>query len=260
MSVAELFQVTGKIAFVTGAGSGLGIEFAEALAEAGADIVVADIDEASAEKTAERIRALGRRALSVKVDVTDEGQVQASVAAAVSEFGTIDILINNAGIADPVPALLHEYDSANWHKVIDVDLNGIFYVAKAVLGVMVKQQRGKVINIASIWGIAGSSSIFPTPAYNAAKGATVNLTRELGLQYATQGIQVNAICPGFFRTNLANGAYEDENFVAAITEFTPMKRVADASELRGTVVFLSSPASDYMTGSMVVVDGGCLAK
>lgn len=141
-----------------------------------------------------------------------------------------------------------------------MDLHGVFYCARECLKVMVGQGSGKVVNIASIWGITGASSVFPIPAYNAAKGAVVNLTREMGLQYATQGIQVNAICPGFFRSRLAGGAYDDPDFVAAITEFTPMKRVAEASEIRGAAVFLASAASDYMTGQMLVLDGGVLAK
>lgn len=141
-----------------------------------------------------------------------------------------------------------------------MDLHGVFYCARECLKVTVGQGSGKVVNIASIWGITGASSVFPIPAYNAAKGAVVNLTREMGLQYATQGIQVNAICPGFFRSRLAGGAYDDPDFVAAITEFTPMKRVAEASEIRGAAVFLASAASDYMTGQMLVLDGGVLAK
>ena len=118
----------------------------------------------------------------------------------------------------------------------------------------------EIVNIASMWGLAGASSIFPVPAYNAAKGAVVNLTRELGLEYAQQGIQVNALCPGFYRTNLGGGGYEDAEFVRAITEFTPMGRVAEAVEIRGPALFLASSASDYMTGQTLVVDGGCMAK
>ena len=164
---------------MTGAASGLGIEFAEAMAQAGADVVCADLQDASA--TAERVQALGREALANVCDVTDEGSVQAMVAETVDRFGRLDILFNNAGIVDAAPGPLHEYPSENWHQVIDIDLHGVFYCAKHCLKVMVKQGSGKIINVASIWGIAGASSIFPIPAYNAAKGAVVNLTRELGL-------------------------------------------------------------------------------
>lgn len=259
-NLTQIFGVEGKVALITGAGSGLGIEFSQALAGAGADIIVADINLDAAEVTAESIRGLGRRALAVAVDVSDEAQVINAVQKAVEKFGRIDILINNAGIADPVPAPLHEYDSANWHKVMNVNLNGLFYVSKAVLAVMLQQKSGKIVNIASIWGMVGASSVFPIPAYNASKGATINLTREMGLEYATHGIQINAICPGFFRTNLADGAYDNPEFVAAITAITPMNRIADASELRGAALFLTSAASNYMTGQTLVVDGGALAQ
>jgi len=124
----------------------------------------------------------------------------------------------------------------------------------------VRQKSGKLVNVASMWGMAGASSVFPIPAYNATKGAVVNLTRELALQYATHNIQVNAICPGFFRTRLANGAYDDPDFVAAITAFTPMARVAEAEEMKGTALYLASAASSYTTGLMLVTDGGCMAK
>jgi NAD(P)-dependent dehydrogenase (short-subunit alcohol dehydrogenase family) len=254
----SIFDLGGKVAFVTGAGSGLGAEFARAMAEAGADVVCSDIDLAGAESTADSVEATCAKALAIRCDVTVEDAVAAAVKQAHNHFGRIDILFNNAGIADQAPALLHEYDSGHWHRVIDVDLHGVFHCAKAVLQIMVAQQSGKIINIASIWGLAGSSSIFPLPAYNAAKGAVVNLTRELGLQYAAHGIQVNALCPGFYRSSL--GPYDDADFVAALTAFIPMGRVAEASEIRGPALFLASSASDYMTGQTLVVDGGCLAK
>lgn len=122
------------------------------------------------------------------------------------------------------------------------------------------QGGGKTINNASIWGMAGASSVFPIHAYNAAKGAVVNLTREIGLEYARRNVQVNALCPGFYRTNLAGGAYQDADFVAAITAITPMGRVARAEEVRGPALFLASPASNYITGQTLVVDGGALAQ
>jgi NAD(P)-dependent dehydrogenase (short-subunit alcohol dehydrogenase family) len=254
----HLFDLTGKVALITGAGGGLGREFAEVMAEAGADVVGADIDLASAEATAGRVEQIGRAALAVRCDVARHTEVVAMVRATTARFGHLDILFNNAGIADPSPAPVHEFDLDGWHRVLDVDLNGVFYCAREALRVMVPQGSGKIVNIASMWGLAGGSSVFPVPAYNAAKGAVVNLTRELGLEYATLGIQVNALCPGFYRTNL--GAYDDPEFLAAVTGFTPMRRVADAREIRGPALFLASPASDYMTGQTLVVDGGCMAK
>lgn len=258
MSNDHLFDLTGKVALVTGAGGGLGAEFAGVMAEAGADVVCADIDVAGAQHTAGEVERAGRAGLAVRCDVSRHQEVVAMVEAATARFGRVDILFNNAGIADPSPAPVHEFDLEGWHRVLDVDLNGVFYCAREVLPVMLGQGSGKIINIASMWGLAGGSSVFPVPAYNAAKGAVVNLTRELGLEYATRGIQVNALCPGFYRTRL--GAYDDPDFLAAVTGFTPMGRVAEASEIRGPALFLASPASDFMTGQTLVVDGGCMAK
>jgi NAD(P)-dependent dehydrogenase (short-subunit alcohol dehydrogenase family) len=258
MSNHHLFDLTGQAVLITGAGGGLGAEFAAVMAEAGADVVCADIDLDGAEATAASVARLGRAGLAVRCDVTQHDEVISMVEAAVQRFGRLDVLFNNAGIADPSPAPVHEFDVDSWRKVIDVDLNGVFYCAREALRVMVKQGSGKIVNIASMWGLAGGSSVFPVPAYNAAKGAVVNLTRELGLEYATRGIQVNALCPGFYRTKL--GAYDDPDFLAAVTGFTPMGRVAEAREIRGPALFLASPASDYMTGQTLVVDGGCMAK
>lgn len=258
MSAATIFSVKGKVAFVTGAGSGLGRAMAEAMAENGADVACFDLNAEGLEETRRLCEAAGARVLTFADDVSDEGAVDSAVEQTVAEFGRLDIAFANAGIGDPEPGLLHEYDTANWKKVVDINLNGVFYTDRAALRQMMKQGRGKIINTASMWGLAGASSVFPIPAYNATKGGVVNLTRELGLQYATHNIQVNAICPGFFRTAL--GPYEDNEFMAATTGFTPMGRVAAASEIKGTALYLASSASDFVTGSMLVIDGGCMAK
>jgi len=260
MSYPSLFGVEGKVAFVTGAGSGLGAEFAAIMAEAGADVVCADIDQATASETAKKVESAGRRALAVRCDVTDEAAVREAFASAHRRFGRIDILFNNAGIGDPNPSPLHQFSTEDWLKVIAVDLHGVFFCAREALKIMVEQGNGKIINIASIWGLAGSSSLFPVPAYNTAKGAVINLTRELGLEYATSGIQVNALCPGFYYTRLGGGSYDNPDVVALCNAFIPMGRIAAASEIRGPALFLASQASDYMTGQTLVVDGGCLAK
>jgi len=260
MHVLKMFDLSGKVAVITGAGNGLGYQFAEAMAEAGADVVCADIDMPSNERTATRVREIGRKALSVRCDVTREGDVAALFQSADKTFGTVDIVFANAGIADAAPQPLHDYPTDNWNAVLAVNLQGVFYTDREALKIMARQRSGKLINIASMWGLAGASSVAPLPAYNAAKGAVVNLTRELALQYATQNIQVNAICPGFFRTRLADGEYDDPDFVAAVSAFTPMARVADASEIKGTALYLASVASSFTTGLMLVTDGGCMAK
>ena len=258
MRLPALFSLDGKVALVTGAGSGLGWQFSEMLAEAGADVACADIDEESAKAAAAVVGDLGRRGIGLRCDVTSETEVEAMVRRTVGEFGRLDILFNNAGIADPAPFLLHEYPTENWRRVLSVDLEGVFFCAREALKIMAARRSGKVINIASMWGLAGSSSLFPAPAYNAAKGAVVNLTRELGLQYAKQGICVNALCPGFYRTRL--GAFDDPETVARVEAFIPMGRIAEAADIKGPALFLASAASDYMTGQTLVVDGGCLAK
>jgi len=140
-----------------------------------------------------------------------------------------------------------------------VNLDGVFYVARAVLKVMVKQGSGKIINTASMYGLGGSSGLAPHPGYCAAKGAVVNLTREMGLQYAKHGITVNALCPGFHRTSLLGVAMQKQEFIDAMEAYTPMGRLAEASEIRGSAIFLASSASDFMTGQTLVADGGCLA-
>ena len=259
---SELFDLSCKVAVVTGAGSGLGSEFCEVLAQAGADVVVSDADLAAAEATAKRVDGLGRRGLAVRCDVTDEREVDDQYRIAVAELGRVDILFNNPGIADPTPQpqLLHTYPGEHWHKVLAVDLHGVFYNCRETLKVMVEQGSGKIIDVASMWGLFGASSVFPIPADNTAQRAVVDLTRELGLEPTTAGIQVNALCPGLYRPRLAGGAYDDPDIVAAVTAFTPMGRVAEAAEIRGPALFLASPASDDMTGQMLVMDGGCTAK
>jgi NAD(P)-dependent dehydrogenase (short-subunit alcohol dehydrogenase family) len=260
MNVMKMFDLSGKVAVITGAGNGLGYQFAEAMAEAGADVVCADIDMQSNERTAARVREIGRQALSVRCDVTREADVAALFQVADKTFGQVDIAFANAGIADAAPQPLHDYPTDNWNAVLAVNLQGVFYTDREALKIMARQRSGKLINVASMWGLAGASSVAPLPAYNAAKGAVVNLTRELALEYATQNIQVNAICPGFFRTRLADGKYDDPDFVAAVSAFTPMARVADASEIKGTALYLASAASSFTTGLMLVTDGGCMAK
>jgi NAD(P)-dependent dehydrogenase (short-subunit alcohol dehydrogenase family) len=254
----QKFLLNGQVALVTGAASGLGVSFAEAMAEAGANVVLVDIDAGGLAKTAERVRGFGVRAVALVADVSDEHAVTKAFAQADAEFGRLDILINNAGIGDPEPKQLHEYPTDAWHRVVAINQHGTFYCAREALKRMVPQRRGKIINVASMWGLSGPSSIFPLPAYAATKGAVVNLTRELALQYAARGININAICPGFFRTRL--GPFDDPAFVQAITDYTPAGRIAEPEEIKGTAVYLASAASDFVHGLMLLIDGGCMAK
>lgn len=259
MSFPKPFNLDGKVALVTGAASGLGVSFAEAMAEAGADVVCADINAEGLQKTVKKIEKMGKKGLAIICDVSREEDVRRMMKVTVDTFSRLDILFNNAGIAEEVPKRLHEYKTEEWNRILSVDLQGVFYCAREALKIMLKQKGGKIINIASIWGLAGSSSIMPIPAYNAAKGAVVNLTRELGLEYAASGINVNAICPGFYRTNLGGGS-DDPNFVKAVKEFVPMGKMAEPEDLKGTAIYLASEASNYMCGQTIVTDGGILAK
>ena len=256
MNVGELFSLRGAVALVTGAGSGLGREIAQVYAEAGASVVCADRDAASAEGTAKTISAAGGVAQPAACDVTDVDQVAATIGQAVTQFGRLDVLVNNAGIADSDRAKAHELDLAAWHRVLDVNLNGLLYCTRAALPVMLAQGRGKIVNVASMWGLVGAG-LFPLPAYTASKGAVVNLTRELALEYAAEGIQINALCPGFVRTNLGR---HDADYDRIRTEHTPMARVAEPAEIRGPALFLASAASNFMTGQLLVVDGGFTAR
>ena len=255
-----MYDLSGKVAVITGAASGMGQAAAVLFAQHGAHVVLADLNAKGGEAAAAEASAAGPKCVFQRADVSQEADVKAMIDRAVSEFGKLDILFNNAGIGEPNPSPLHQFSTEDWLTVIAVDLHGVFFCAREALKIMVEQGNGKIINIASIWGLAGSSSLFPVPAYNTAKGAVVNLTRELGLEYATSGIQVNALCPGFYYTRLGGGSYDNPDVVALLNAFIPMGRIAAAEEIRGPALFLASHASDYMTGQTLVVDGGCLAK
>jgi len=259
MSFPKPFNLEGKVALITGGANGLGLSFAEAMAVAGADVACADIDTKGLDAAVKKIEKIGAKAKAIVCDVTKEADVKEMIKETVDAFGRLDILFNNAGIAEEDPKLLHEYTTEEWDRILAVDLQGVFYCAREALKIMVSQKSGKIINIASVWGLVGSSGLFPVPAYNAAKGAVVNLTRELGLEYASMGINVNAICPGFYRTALGGGS-DDPEFVKGVQGFVPMGKMAEPEDLKGTAIYLASEASDYMCGQVVVTDGGIYAK
>ncbi len=257
MGIYELFNLEGKVALVTGAAGGLGAAFAEALAEAGARVACTDINSKGVRDLAEKI---GTSALAVQGDVTREDEVRMMVAEPVKKWGRLDVLVNNAGIADAVPRLVHQLPLSEWEKVVAVNLTGVFLCAKEALQVMVKQKEGKIINVASAWGEVGSASVIPVPAYNATKGAIINFTRELALEYASLGITINSIAPGAFRTGLGGGAFSDPAFAEAILEKIPIKKIGIPEDLKGLIVFMASEASKFITGHNLAVDGGYLAQ
>lgn len=257
-ALPALFDLTGRVAVVTGAGGGLGREFAHALAAAGARVACTDLDGTAAKQTADALRDRGATALDLELDVTEEAAVDEAFGRVDRELGGFDVLVNNAGIGDPRSVPLHRVRTADWQRVLDVDLGGVFLCSRAALRIMAERRAGKIVNVASMFGLTGAR-ISPIPAYSAAKGAVVNLTRELGLQYASSGIQVNALCPGFVRTGLSGGVYSDPDFLARLTAQVPMGRIAEPAELAGALLLLSTAASDYMTGQTLVIDGGCNA-
>ncbi|MGB3324224.1 MAG: SDR family oxidoreductase [Mycolicibacterium fortuitum] len=254
----NIFDLTGRAAIVTGAAGGLGAAFSWALARAGASVICADFDADKAHHLSEELDAAGLHASSAHLDVTDEASVAKMTDAALTQHARIDILVNNAGIGDLRAVPLHRVKPDHWRRVLAVDLDGVFLCSRAILGHMAANRYGKVINVASMYGLHGSKGT-PMPAYTAAKAAVVNLTRECALQYATHNIQINALCPGFVRTGLAGGVYDDPSFVAALKAQVPMGRIAEAHEFSGAILMLASRASDYMTGQTLVLDGGVSA-
>lgn len=256
----EYFSIKGKVALVTGAGGGLGAEIADALAESGSSVICCDLNLEGLEDTVNRLRKYGNKVLGLACDMGKERDVNNMFAQIEEEFGYLDILVNNAGVADRVPTMTHELATDEWNRVVDINLNGVFYACRSALRMMVPRKSGKIINIASIWGIAGSATFMPLPAYTATKGAIVNFTRELGLEYAPMGINVNAICPGFFETRINDGIFDNDEFKKKCIDYTPANRIARPEEIKGTALYLASAASDFTCGHALIVDGGVMAR
>jgi NAD(P)-dependent dehydrogenase (short-subunit alcohol dehydrogenase family) len=253
-----LFDLTGKVAVVTGAGAGLGANFSRALAEAGAAVVCADINTEHAQRTASKLTGDGFMAVAVHADVTSEKDIEEMIQRAVDEFGGVDILVNNAGIGSGIGAP-ETIPLNEWKRVVDVNLTGVFACAQAAARAMIKAGKGgAIINLASILG-HGASLPVAASAYAATKGAVVNLTRDLAVHWAQHNIRVNALGPAYFPSDMTGGIFDDENLLAEIERLTPMGRVGKPNELDGPVVFLASDASSYITGQILYVDGGWTA-
>jgi NAD(P)-dependent dehydrogenase (short-subunit alcohol dehydrogenase family) len=248
----NLFNLEGKIAVVTGASRGLGKAMAIGLAKAGADVVVTDVLDTT--ETVAEIKKLNRKSFGLKVDVSNTSDVEAMVKNVLEKFDNIDIFVNNAGILRTGNAEV--LDRRDWDEVIDVNLTGQFLCAQAVGRQMIKQRAGSIINIASIAGLGGYASSVP---YSASKAGVILMTKTLAIEWGKYNVRVNAICPGVFATDMTDAYLKDKQFKDMIKNNVPLGRHAKPDELVGTVVYLASKASDYMTGHALVIDGGWTA-
>ncbi len=252
--ILDLFKLDGDVALVTGAGRGLGRAMALGLAEAGADIVVAGRNRENLNRVSAKIRALGRKALAVPTDVTKPRQLESLVRRALMAFRNIDILVNNAGTTHRAPA--EDFPLDEWDRVMDVNLKSVFILSQLVGKQMKKQRGGRIINVASLASRIGLTLI---PPYVASKSGVEGLTRALAVEWAPYNIRVNAIGPGYFRTDLTAGLEKHPDRGPKIKLRIPMKRWGQPEDLQGAVVFLASRASEYVTGHTIYVDGGWMA-
>lgn len=252
----EIFKLTGKVAWITGGSKGLGLQMAQALASAGADIVINSRHVLESEAAADSIaRQHGVRTLAVSADVTCESDISALVDRATAEMGAIDILINNAGINVRQPTT--EMSLADWRRVLDINLTGPFVCSKAVIPGMRARGWGRIIHMSSILGQVGLAG---RPPYTASKGGLILLTKTQALELATTGVTVNAICPGPFATEMNRPLLDDPEKYAAFVAKIPMGRWGELAEIDGAAIFLASPASSFITGTTLLVDGGWTAQ
>jgi gluconate 5-dehydrogenase len=257
MKVTDLFDLTGKTAIITGGGRGLGAQIATGFAEAGANVVLCSRKKEVCDEVASQIVKLGVKALSFKCDITNPSDVQEVVNETYREFGAIDILVNNSGASWGAPAVDMPLEA--WQKVMNVNVTGTFIMSQTTGRVMIEQGHGKIINIASVAGLGGTDPrVLDTVGYNTSKGAVITLTKDLAVKWGQHNINVNAIAPGFFPTKMTKGVLEQGK--NPILDSTPLKRFGSDDDLKGAAVFLASKASDFVTGNILIVDGGSHAK
>ncbi|HEY0117694.1 MAG TPA: 2-dehydro-3-deoxy-D-gluconate 5-dehydrogenase KduD [Cellulomonas sp.] len=253
--ILDQFRLDGRVALVTGAGRGLGQGYALALAEAGADVAL--LDRTPATQTVERVRALGRRAVSITCDLSGAtpADLTGVVEAVVGGLGRLDVLVNNAGIIRRAPAV--DFPQADWDDVLAINLDAVFHLSQAAGRVMIAQGSGKIINVASMLSFQGGMFV---PSYTAAKHAVAGLTKALANEWAGAGVNVNAIAPGYMATDNTAPLRADTAREQSISERIPAGRWGTPDDLMGTVVFLASAASAYVDGAIIPVDGGWLTR
>jgi NAD(P)-dependent dehydrogenase (short-subunit alcohol dehydrogenase family) len=250
-----MFELSGKVALVTGSSRGLGQAMAIGLAEAGAEVIVTSRTLSSLDETCAQIEKLGGRAHRLQLDVSDVSHLKSEITEAAANSGGLDILVNNAGYEEVCPSL--ELDEALWERINDTNLKGAFFAAQAAAESMGKKGAGSIINICSLTSYVGVPTAVP---YTASKSGLLGMTRALSAEWAPQNIRVNGIAPGYFRTALTDAFYQDEDWQRAMLAKIPNGTFGDANDLKGTVIFFASDASRYVTGQCLAVDGGYLAS
>jgi NAD(P)-dependent dehydrogenase (short-subunit alcohol dehydrogenase family) len=268
MADKGIFDLSGKVALVTGASRGLGRAFTEAMAEFGADVACAGRDTAKLAEAVQAVEKSGRRGVAIVADMTKEADVKRMVDETVRQLGKIDIFFNNAGITTP-PVRIHELATEDWDDVINTNLRGMFLGMKYVLPAMIKNKGGSIINISSIAGLRAEVPEVAPPSYGASKAGIINLTQVGAMEYAGDNIRINCIAPGMHKSDLGrpHGRHAADTVVGMkldiaqyCAEWVPMGRQAEASELKGLAVLLASDASSYITGQVFVEDGGQSAR
>ncbi len=251
--VLDQFSLAGQVGIVTGGGQGLGWAFCQAFAEAGADLVIAEINPETGQQAAERVRSMGRGALFVQTDIRKKNDIDIMVSRALDKFGKIDFLMNNAGVVFWRPA--EEITVEEWQNLMDVNLNGLFFCCQAVGKHMIARRSGRIINIASMSGVIVNTPQ-PQAAYNTSKAAVIHLTKSLAAEWAKYGIRVNAIAPGYMSTPMSDKYLADPQYGRFWMNLTPLHRPGQPEELGPLAVYLASEASSFVTGSAILIDGG----
>ncbi len=254
MNKLSIFDLEGKVSIVTGGYHGIGRGIAEGLAEAGSNVVICARNYERCVEACTEIEKLGVKALPVRCDITKTDEVENLVVKTVKEMGKINILVNNAGVGGSEKPIL-EMTNEDWDDPVSIDLRGAFLCARAAVKEMRKQGGGKIVNVASILGFIGAANM---AAYCASKGGLIQLTKVMALEFIRYNIQVNALCPGYFLTPMNRKFFESEIGKKLVQKNIPMGRLGRSEELKGTAIYLASSATDFMTGSCIVIDGGQL--